>query len=566
MPQFNKIACDVLVAGSGAAGLSAAITARLNGLEVIVAEKQEVFGGTTARSGGWLWIPCNPIGRAAGIGDSLEMARTYLQHEAGNNFDADKVDAFLTFGPRMVEFMVDNTAVKFEMGPLFPDYHPDAPGGSAGGRSIIASPFDARELGSNASNLAPPIPEQTLGGVMIGAHNVHHFFRARRSLRSAAYVGWQFLHHFNDMRRYGRPIRLTNGNALTARLAKSTFDLGIPLRLGSPVRQLLVGDGRITGAVVEQGGRAVEIIARRGVVLACGGFSHDVTRRQDLYAHPSGNGEHLSAAALGNTGDGISLAESVGGQMIGGLSDAAAWAPVSRVVRSDGSEGVFPHFVDRSKPGVIAITSAGVRFVNEANSYHDFIRALVGAVPPGAETAAYLICDHCTIRRYGLGMARPAPFPLKRHVRSGYLVRARSITELANGTGIDSQGLIATIETFNRFAHNGDDPEFGRGSTAYNRFQGDARHRPNPCVAPIERAPFYAVKVLSGDLGTFAGLSTDRSARVLRENEEPIAGLYAVGNDMASIMGGQYPGSGINLGPAMTFGFLAGLHLAGDDS
>ncbi len=493
------------------------------------------------------------------------MARTYLQHEAGNNFDQDKVEAFLTFGPRMVEFMSENTAVKFETGPLFPDYHPDAPGGSAGGRSIIATPFDARKLGSSVTNLAPPIREQTLGGVMIGAHNVYHFVRARRSLSSAIYVGWQLLRHLKDMRLYGRPMRLTNGNALAARLAKSVFDLGIPLWLGSPVRELLVGDGRITGAIVERSGRAVKITSRRGVVLACGGFSHDSTRRQLFYPHASGNGEHLSGAAPGNTGDGLTLAESVGGQMTRGLSDAAAWVPVSRVVRSNGSEGVFPHFVDRSKPGVIAVTSAGVRFVNEADSYHDVIRALFRAVPSGAEAAAFLICDHRTIRRYGLGIARPAPFPLQRHVHSGYLLRARSITELANSAGIDSQGLIATIVTFNRFAQNGEDPEFGRGSTAYNRFQGDARHRPNPCVAPIERAPFYAVKVLPGDLGTFVGVGTDRNGRVLRENKEPILGLYAVGNDMTSIMGGNYPGSGINLGPAMTFGFIAGLHLADSD-
>ena len=565
MNSITSHDCDLLVIGSGAGGMSAAVTARLHGLDVLVVEKEPVYGGTTARSGGWLWIPGNPHAVREGIADSAETARTYLQHEAGNHFDAERVDAFLENGPRMVEFFERNTAVKFVLGPQFSDYHPDAPGGLPGGRSICAEPFDGRELGDAIANLRPPLREITFVGMMIGSgKELLHFFNVTRSIVSAGYVACLLLRYCCDLLLHGRAMRLTNGNALAARLAKSAFDLGIPIWLSSPARELLREGDAVVGALVETKNGPVRVRARRGVVLAAGGFPHDIVRRKALFPHAPTGAEHWSPAPEGNTGDGLRLGESAGGVIAAELPNAAAWVPVSRVPHADGTTGVFPHFIDRAKPGVIATTRAGVRFVNEANSYHDFCQALVKASRGlSGEICAFLICDHPTIRRYGLGFVKPFPVPLTHHLRSGYLVRGRTIAGLARKAGIDPDALERTVAEYNRHAKEGQDPQFGKGSTAYNRYLGDPAVTPNPCVAPIVRGPFYALKVVIGDLGTFAGLKTDRHARVLDANGRPIPGLYAAGNDMASIMGGNYPGGGITLGPAMTFGYIAGRHAAG---
>jgi succinate dehydrogenase/fumarate reductase flavoprotein subunit len=561
----EETSVDLVVIGSGAGGMAAAVTARRHGLDVLVVEKEPVYGGTTARSGGWLWIPCNPLAQRERIADSREAARTYLQHEAGNHFDAERVDAFLAAGPRMVEFFERETSVQFVLGPAFSDYHPDAPGGLSGGRSICAAPFDARALGENARALRPPLREITFVGMMIGSgKELLHFFNVTRSLVSAAYVARLLLRFGRDRLVHGRAMRLANGNALAGRLAKSAFDLGVTLWRSAPATALVTdASGAVHGVVVEREGRAIQVTARRGVVLACGGFPHDIARRKALFPHAPTGAEHWSPAPPGNTGDGLRLGAAAGAALDETLPNAAAWVPVSRVKWRDGSDGVFPHFVDRAKPGVIAVTRRGKRFVNEADSYHDFVQAMVRACQGAPEVAAFLICDHPTIRRYGLGFVKPFPLPLAAHLRSGYLRRGRTLEELAAQAGIDGAALAATVAAYNAPARDGHDPEFGRGSTAYNRYLGDPTCRPNPCVAPIERAPFYAVEVVPGDLGTFAGLKTDFHARVLGRDGRPIPGLYAAGNDMASIMGGNYPGGGITLGPAMTFGYIAGRHAAG---
>ncbi len=264
----------------------------------------------------------------------------------------------------------------------------------------------------------------------------------------------------------------------------------------------------------------------------------------------------------GNTGDGLRLAESAGGRIDNSLPNAAAWVPVSLTTREDGTQGVMPHFIDRAKPGVIAVTRDGKRFANEGNSYHDFVQEMMKAIRPSEEIAAFLICDHRALRKYGLGCVPPFPMPIGRYVRSGYLKRGATVAELAAQAGIDAKRLAATVASFNAHATEGRDPIFGKGSRAYNRYQGDALHGPNPCVAPIKDGPFYAIKLVIGDLGTYAGIKTDEHARALDADGRPIPGLYAAGNDMASIMGGNYPGAGITLGPALTFGYIAGRHLA----
>lgn len=556
---------DVLVVGSGAGGLSAAVTAAHRGLSVLVVEKEPVFGGTTARSGGWLWIPCNGPSAREGIQDSLEAARTYLQHEAGNHFDGARVDAFLENGPKMVDFFERETEVAFVTGTAFSDYHPTAPGGVDGGRSICAAPYDGRRLGDEVKRLRPPLREITFLGMMIGSgKELLHFFNVTKSVTSAAFVARRLASHVVDVATKGRSMRLTNGNALAGSLAKSAFDRGVRLWTSAPAVELVVdAGGTVTGAVIEREGRRVSVAARRGVVLGAGGFPRELDRRKRLFPHAPSGAEHHSPAPPGNTGDGLRLAAGAGAELDESLPNAAAWVPVSKVPWPDGSVGVFPHFIDRAKPGVIAVAPDGKRFVNEGNSYHDFVQALVKACAgqPG-EARGWLITDHRAIRKYGLGFAKPFPLPLAPYLHSGYLKRGRTLVELARAIGVDPETFEKTVTRFNTFGPGGEDPDFAKGSTAYNRFQGDPEIKPNPCVHPLNTAPYYAVEVVVGDLGTFAGIRTDANAQALGADGKPIPGLYAVGNDNASIMGGNYPGGGITLGPAMTFGYIIGNHLA----
>ncbi len=335
MSHQPAVECDVLVIGSGAGGLSAAITARLHGLDVVVVEKEPVFGGTTAISGGWLWIPCNPIAARAGATDSLDAARAYLRHELGGHFDAERVEAFLATGPEMVEFFEGRTALEFVAGLATPDFHAESPG-FAIGRPICAAPFDGRNLGADIARLRPPLREITVAGMAIASGaDLRHFMNATRSPRSALYAGKRFAAHFLHVLRYGRNMHLVNGNALAARLLRSALDLGIDLRQSCPARRLVVGDGAVRGAIVATAGGEVRMAARRGVVLACGGFPHDVARRKRLFpGTPSGN-EHWSAAPPGNTGDGLNLAEAVGRP---GRRDAAQSGGVGPGLQSSRTE------------------------------------------------------------------------------------------------------------------------------------------------------------------------------------------------------------------------------------
>ncbi len=558
-----KPSYDAVVAGSGAGALATAVTAAKAGLSVLVVEKEPLFGGTTARSGGVMWVPCNPKSRALGIEDSLEAARTYLRHETGAHFDAKRVDAFLEAGPKAVEFFERETALQFVAVPEFSDYHLDAPGGRPGGRSILAAPYDAGELGADAKRLRPPLKEITFVGMMFNAsQEVQHFFNVTRSWASAKYVARRLLQHAREMLVHGRAQRLTNGNALAARLARSAADAGVPILTGTPVRELVVEDGAVRGVVVEHEGRRITVRAGRGVVLATGGFPQDPELRRRLFPHAPTGAEHWSPAPPGNTGDGWRLAERAGAATQGGLPNNAAWIPVSLVPRGAGAPGVFPHLIDRYKPGVIAVGRDGRRFVNEADSYHDVGQAMQRMGREQGETAAWLVADHRSLRRYGLGFVKPFPLPLWPHLRSGYLLRGRTPAALARRAGLDAAQLEQTIAEFNGPAARGLDPRFGKGTTAYNRYLGDARHPISPCVAPLDQGPWYAIKLLPGDLGTFAGIRTDEFARALDAQGQPLPGLYAVGNDALSLMGGNYPGGGITLGPAIVFGWIAGRHLA----
>lgn len=564
----RSMSVDLVVVGSGAAGLSAAVTAAYHGLKVIVIEKADCLGGATAWSGGWMWAPLNPLARAAGIHEDVETVRTYLRHELGERFDATKIDAFLAASPNMVQFFHQHTALQFADGNAIADIHGDTPGAGTGGRSVIAAPLDGRELDTQTlSKLRTSMPETSFLGMPIQAGpDLAAFLNVTRSPKAFLHVTKRVGRHLYDLARDGRAMQLVNGVALTGRLAKSAAALGVEMWVSSPAKQLLKQGERVTGVVVGTPEGDTTIRAAKGVVLAAGGFPWDVPRRKALFPKTPTGMEHWPLPPSSASGDGLSLGETVGGVVDTTLFSPVAWAPVSRVPYKDGHVGHFPHIIDRAKPGVIGVLKNGRRFVNEAGGYYDYVDAMVKAVPEGEEVCSWLICTHRFQRRYGLGISRPAPLSFKHWVKNGYLKSAKTLEALAAECGIDPQALKQTVEEYNLHARLGEDPAFGRGTTPYNRKNGDPTNQPNPCIAPLDQGPFYAVKVLPGSFGTFAGLKTNEYAQVVNAANQPIDGLYAAGSDMASIMGGFYPAGGINLGPAMTFGYIAGLHAANQES
>jgi succinate dehydrogenase/fumarate reductase flavoprotein subunit len=562
MAEAGKWDCDVLVIGSGAAGMCAAITAKVHGLNPVIVEKSPVFGGSTAVSGGVAWIPGSPVAARAGVKDSPEEVRRYLRKEVGNHYDNDKMEVYLTQGPRMVDFLETHSALRFQAIKWFPDYHPNTPG-SARGRPIRAANYDLRELGDHAAKLRQPLPELTLfGGMMIAGEDVPHLLNMTRSFGSFRHATRMVLRHAADKLRFGRSMRVVNGNAMAARLGKTVFDLGIPLWLSSPARRLLIEEGRVVGAEVERDGSVSAVRARLGVVLASGGFPHDLGLLDRVYPHAKPLG-HYTVVPGTSDGDGIRLGQAAGGTFNSNGRSAAVWMPVSLNPQPGGGVRHVPHMTDRNKPGFIAVNQHGKRFVSEAVSYQDFVEAMQDQVSGGGELVVWLIAGHAAARKYGIGAAFAAPMPIGRHLKSGYLRRAPTLAALAAEIGVDAAALEATVERYNRFAADGQDPDFNKGGDDYQRFMGDAAHKPNPNVGPLGAGPYYAVRLHPGDVGTMYGLNTDAHARVVDGNGQPIPGLFAAGNDAASVMAGTYPGGGTTLGPGLTFGYVAGLTLAG---
>ena len=561
---MNKIIeCDVLVLGSGASGLATAVTASHQGLKVVVLEKSDKFGGTTARSGGWLWIPCTKEAKAWGHNDTPETVKTYLKHEGGDAYNEERVDSFLKHSSDAYDFFTQKTAVKFDMPLVFPDYHAEAPGGAQGGRSMVTRPFDAKELKSELKHLEPPLPELTIFGMMMGSGaEIRHFMRATRSFESFIYTVKRFGKHFLEVLRYGRGMVLTNGNALAGRLMKSAMDQNITVMRNTAGKELIVENGAVTGVIAQSESNSITIKAKKGVVLAAGGFPHNLELRKKYYPHAVTGKQHWSPMKETNTGDSVQLVKPLNVIQDTHLPHPAAWCPISILPRKDGSTGIMPHFIDRAKPGVIAVNKEGQRFVNEANSYHDFMQGMMKSANIGGDLTCWLICDHKTLRLYGMGSVPPQPLPIQKYLKSGYLKKGATLEELANKCGISSNGLKKSVQRYNEFTETGKDQEFGKGSKAYNRYQGDALLAPNPCLASVSEGPFYAIQIRPGDIGTYAGLPVDKHSRVLNSSGQPVKGLFSVGNDATSIMGGNYPGAGITLGPALVFGYQTGLFLA----
>ncbi len=558
MPQ-----ADLVVVGSGAAGLTAAIVARRRGLRVVVLEKDALVGGTTAVSGGVLWVPLTGHGREQNPHDSPQAVRDYLRHETGERYPHEAVELLLPQGPAMVDFFERETSVRF-CSTQYPDYHPDAPGASLVGRAVVAAPFDTRQLGPERRRLRPPLETITFMGMMFNSSNadLKHFFKATRSWRSFVHVARRLAGHLGELLRYGRAVHVTGGNALAAALFKAAaIDLGIPVLTRAHVTGLVQDGDGVKGVTGRLAGQPFRLAAPRGVVLACGGFSHDRALTASRFPPALARRAPLSATPPSITGDGIRLGLSAGAGLAAPLPQPAAWMPLSLVPTRSGP-AVFPHLLDRYKPGVIAVLRSGRRFTNEANSYHDVCTAALRQAGTEAEAAMWLICDSQALARYGLGAVKPAPLPHRRHLKNGYLCRAHSLAELGARLGIDGHALEETVDAFNRGARSGTDPQFGRGSTAFNRFLGDPDHHPNPCVAPIERPPFFGLKLLIGDLSTFDGLLTDAHGQALTPDGAVVRGLYALGADRVSMMGGAYPGPGINHGPHMTMAYLCASRIA----
>lgn len=547
---------DVIVVGSGAAGLCAAAVAAIEGQSVLLLESSSHIGGTTAVSGGMVWIPANHKMASAGLEDSREAVVNYL-NQTVPDFDG-RMEAFLDACDLAIQYLEQHTTLKLRPVKRYPDYYPDLSGATLGGRVLEPLPFDGRELGNHFSQLRWPLPEFMLfGGMMVSREDIPHLRRVGRSLGSTIHVMKLVARYVQQRLTQPRGTTLYLGNALAGRLYKSVLDLGVTVQVEAPVIGLLStpGGGCVTGVRATIAERVQEIAASKAVILATGGISHSVALRKKYI--PDGLSD-ISACVMSDTkARGADLAtEALGAKMSLATQSGGFWVPVSVFRRKDQSLGVYPHTVtDRAKPGVIAVNQLGKRFVNEAVSYHEFVKAQVS--PENSAIPAHLVCDSQFLWKYGLGKVKPFTQVLDADIESGYLKRADSIVELAAKLGVSVDALTNTVNCFNEHAVRGEDPMFGRGSNAYQRHLGDADQHPNPCVAAIRRAPFYAVEIIPSDLGMSAGLITDGTARVLDSNDRVIAGLYACGNDMASVMNGAYPGPGITLGPALTFGYLA---------
>lgn len=553
---------DLVVLGAGAAGMTTALVAALEGLKPLLVEKTAQVGGTMATSAGTIWIPGNRQSREAGYTDTAEAAATYMEQLIGGPDANGLRAAYLGTGPDVVDYLRARTEVRFVPSGKHPDYR-DLPGAADTGRTLAPAIFDARVLGADFERVRPPIPEfMVLGGMMAGKDDIPKLINRFKSLRNFLYAGGLFLRYLGDRMRYSRGSRVVMGNALAARLFHSLRQNQVPVLFETTLDQVIRKDGRVTGVLLRTGQKTLRVKARRGVVIATGGFGHNAAMRRQFMPAPT---PPYSVASAGNTGDGIELGLALGGTVAPETQGPGAfWTPVSVTRRADGSQGVFPHLsLDRAKPGLIAVNGAARRFVNEAASYHDFVEAMYASNKTAPTLPAFLICESAFVASYGIGAIHPGTTDLRKAERDGYLVTAATLDELACKLKLDPKALAATVTRYNELARAGKDTDFGKGETTLNRFNGDPKQKPNPCLRPIEHGPFVGLAVWPAEIGTSTGLVTDVDGQVLDAQGRPLGGLYACGNDMASVMSGSYPGPGTTLGPALTFGYRVAMHAAG---
>ncbi|WP_051231745.1 FAD-binding protein [Kaistia adipata] len=557
----ERVTTDLLVIGSGASGLTAALAGLLAGLRVIVVDSAPAFGGTTARSSGTSWVPDNRMMRAAGMEGDREQAELYLDTLIGPRGPRAPWEAFLDAAPEMQADLEDRAEIVFRPYRGAPDYRANLPGAGQGWRPLEPVEFDGRLLGGYFPLIANPVPEFTVfNGMMVTRAEAGRLVHAEKSLSAMVLGARLTLRYLADrLSGHRRGTRLVMGNALVARLVHAVLARGGLLYENVLVGGLRMEGGRVVGAEVTRNGVSARIDATRGVVLAGGGFpGNEDWRRREL---PSPAPEHTPASPYACAGT-IGLATDVGAALGPKLSDAGLWFPSSLRTRADGSLAVYPHIaLDRAKPGSIIVNSAGRRFANEALSYHDFVRAMYAAHRETSAIPAWLIGDRSFLRRYGMGIVRPRTPALGGYVREGYLKYGRTVAELARAINVPGAELAETIRRFNVFASTGTDADFARGETSYQRSNGDAAHGPNPCLGPVGERELYAVALYPTPLGTSRGLSASVDGEVRDGQGGPIPGLYVCGNDMQSCFSGEYPGAGAQIGAGMTFAWRAVRHI-----
>jgi len=549
---------DLLVIGAGPAGMSGAIFAKLKGLDVMLVEKSNYIGGTASTSAGTLWIPENTQGKALGDKDSIPAAKTYLDSliSAHTPRTDRQRESYLSTGVEAVDLLHNKTEVKFVPCGAHPDYHA-RDGAAISGRAIVPDIFDARVLGRDFEHVRPPIEEfMIFGGMMVGKMDIPRLLGRFQSVGNFLYSGGLFFRYLRDRLRFSRGTRLVMGNALVARMFYALLKLGVRPVFKTKLVELIREGDRVVGAMLEGPTGKRSVFARKGVVLATGGFAHNADYRARLMPNPT---PKFSLACETNMGEGIAAAEKLGAR-INAMENGSGgfWTPVSVTKREDGSRGLFPHLsLDRAKPGMIAVNGRGKRFVNEGDSYHDFVEAMYRDAGAGQSIPAWLICDKAFVNKYGIGHIYPGTRNLAPYEGSGYLVTATSIDALARKIGVDSDELKKTLVRYNEQAARGVDEEFNKGHSALNRHNGDPTVKPNPCLAPIDTSDLCAMEVWPCEIACSAGLSADEDGRVVDVAERPIPGLFAIGNDMASVMADSYPGPGTTLGPAVVFAYRA---------
>lgn len=555
----STIKTDVLVIGSGAAGISAAIKAAHQGHNVLVIEKDKYLGGTSAISGGWGWLPGNKQGRAQG--DTREEQVAYIKALAGDCYDEEMVTAFLDGVPEAMDFFEQDADIEFHYADKAPDYQMDAPGAKVSGRAVTVAKTDARILGKDRKRMQPYLMAYTIFGYMpeIGK-DMATILEANVSLKSFFYTAKKITKTWAETLVTGRSFDRTNGNAMMTRLMYAAQQQGVRLWTSTRAEEIIRDEnGVVTGARIS-GEHDGVVEAHLGVIIAAGGFSRNKEMRQQYFPHDP-QGDNHTSPVIGHDGDSYRLAATFGGHIDNSVHQPSSWGPITPFKDTLRRDTYFPHLRAFGLPGLIAVDREAQRFANESLSYHDFCIEMLKNDENREGTYAWIIADDKAMKRYGIGWAKPWPLPQALWLND-YLKKATSVKELAEKIGLPADRLEATLAEFNTHAAIGEDPKFKRGTLPFHHFKGDMKHKPNPNLATIDKGPYYAVRIEMGDLGTYAGLAVNTRNEVLDAEGNGIPGLYAVGTAAVSVFGGGYPGYGANIGPALVFGYLAGRDIA----